>query len=513
MEQGIFKDKRTRLVMAACFIWGIIAHGMAFFKKFSYHDDVPHFNGVGLTYDLGRWFLGVLGEVEDRIFASRHYSMPVINGLLTILCIAFMLILIVRMLGIEDKMIIIGLAGVMVAFPAVTGIFGFIYTAQYYYFGALLGVIGAYVYYRDRCLKTGIVCATLMALSVAVYQSNISIHITVLLLFMLNETVRSDTKWKDWFLLAGRNILICAGFMVEYIVLNKIFLAVKGMELSDYKGVSSFGMTNPAEYIMRIYSAYKRFLRPADYIIEAEGVSANMYPWSIKYFHVVLIIISLVLIVIFIRSLESKGQMLRTGLIIALSPLFAYSVYVMVGESEVHGLMTYGEVFLFFIPAYVISRMGYGKGAISLAKKACLVLTLAIGFLFARYSNICYLKAQIMQTEAISYYNTLISRIQSTEGYTNNTPIAFLGDRSKNDEDFSGNRLFDPIYLPPYQGNSIINDFSWKETMKMWCGFDWTEADEDKLSDLSGSVGTMPCYPDDGSVKMVDNVLVVKFSD
>ena len=120
-------------------------------------------------------------------------------------------------------------------------------------------------------------------------------------------------------------------------------------------------------------------------------------------------------------------------------------------------------------------------------------------------------QADVMQTEAISYYNTLITRIQSTEGYTADTPVVYIEDRSKNDDSFSGNKAFDPIYLPPYQGNSIINDFAWEETMELWCGFAPVKGDEEELDPKV--IEGMSVYPDDGSVKMVKGTVVVKFSD
>ena len=134
---------------------------------------------------------------------------------------------------------------------------------------------------------------------------------------------------------------------------------------------------------------------------------------------------------------------------------------------------------------------------------------LAIAFMMARYANVCYLKAEIMQAEAINYYDTLIARIQMTEGYTEDTPVAYIGARNKNDDMLVGTKFFEPIYLPPYQGNSIINDFAWEETMELWCGFKPPEGSVPN----STKVREMPCYPAAGSVQMIDGTVVVKFAD
>ena len=47
--------------------------------------------------------------------------------------------------------------------------------------------------------------------------------------------------------------------------------------------------------------------------------------------------------------------------------------------------------------------------------------------------------------------------------------------------------------------------------MNMWCGFSRVEGDVPESG--SAQIAAMPVYPDDGSIKMIDGVLVVKFSD
>ncbi len=496
--------------MAACGIWGIIAHGPAMFGKFSFHDDVAWFNGVGVTYELGRWCLGASGEIFEKIFGSFHYSTPAFNGALTLAALAFLIYIICRRLKINDRYVIIALCGVTVCFPAITNIFGFVYTAPYYYIGAALGALGAYYFYEKKNIISFIVCTVCMALSTGIYQSNIPVNMMILLLFMLDEAYSSDMKWKEYVILAAKNAGICACFMAEYFIMNAAFLKIKGRQMYEYKGVSRFGMTGAADYIRRIYTAYKRFIKPADYI-NYDGVSANMFPWNIKYFHILLIVAGIILIVFMLQKLEMR-RMIQTGILILVSPLFAYFIYVMVGEEDSHGGMTFGEVFMFMLCAYVIEKVKESRKAAAVISRICVALMIVIAVLYVRFANVCYLKAYIMQSEAISYYNTLIARIESAEGYTRETPIAYIGDLAKNDDGLNGTKLFDPIYLPPFQGNSLINDFMWEETMEMWCGFSRVPADEEDISDMD-AVKAMPVYPDSGSIKMVDDVLVVKFAE
>ena len=114
------KFKRsTRVAFLSTLIWGVLANGMALFNKFSFHDDLENFYGVGNTYVLGRWMLGVCDDLGKKAFGSTHFSMPLFNGLWTILAIAVAVCLLIELLEIKNEWLIVLLSGVMVAFPSV----------------------------------------------------------------------------------------------------------------------------------------------------------------------------------------------------------------------------------------------------------------------------------------------------------------------------------------------------------------------------------------------------------
>ena len=65
--------KNFKLILYSTFLWGIFAHGMMIFNKFSYHDDAGLFE-YGLTYSLGRWMLGLIGDFVTFLFVLRIFN-------------------------------------------------------------------------------------------------------------------------------------------------------------------------------------------------------------------------------------------------------------------------------------------------------------------------------------------------------------------------------------------------------------------------------------------------------
>ena len=138
-------DRRFWVVLFSTIIWGIFAHGMALFNKYSVHDDNKFLFGIGWTYQSGRWGLAILGKLYKIILGGELYSLPLLNGFISILCIAFSAYLIIHLLEIEQKGLCIAIASILVSFPTITSIFGFMFTAPYYMIALLFAVFGIWI--------------------------------------------------------------------------------------------------------------------------------------------------------------------------------------------------------------------------------------------------------------------------------------------------------------------------------------------------------------------------------
>ena len=508
MEKFAEKIDKSLLktVLCSAAVWGLLAHGMAMFNKYSFHDDTTSFNGVGATYESGRWMLGILGDLSAKLAGSKNYSLPVVNSAITILCIAVIVYLLASSLKIHSKLLTILLCGSMVTFPSVTGTFSYMFTAPYYYFASLLGVMGAWIFFRKKNLWSLFVCTVLMACSVGVYQANIPVCICTLLLYMLEDIRQFDMDWKSFWKIALSNAAICIGFIVEYFLINQYFLHKLDIVLSDYQGINNFGKTSLSNYIYRILCGYGSFFYP----------STAVEDFSARYVYALLIVIAAIIAVFTLRKMRilKTPKAWQTILVLIAYPIAACFVYLMVDPWNVYTLMTFGQAFAFALIVWLIDK--YPENGTKVECAFCKTAAALLGILAIlniRYSNICYLKADVMQTQMISYYTTLITRIESTEGYTENTPVVYIGEDNKHDKNLVGiSKYFDDLDLPTYKESFIFNDYAWKENMELWCGFSPELGDAAEFAG-NAEVASMPCYPDQGSIRCIDGKIVVKFAD
>ena len=78
------KAKEKWCAALAVFVCGFLAHGYFFTNKISYHDDSCYYFGVGMTFGSGRWALGLIQKVMNKV-GFLNYSSSWWNGGLCIL--------------------------------------------------------------------------------------------------------------------------------------------------------------------------------------------------------------------------------------------------------------------------------------------------------------------------------------------------------------------------------------------------------------------------------------------
>ena len=128
------RKKITDIQMAtfvSVFVFGLVAHGYIIFNRLSYHDNSACLFSLGGTYESGRWMLGLVYDLT--LHTTKLYSVPVFNGLLSVLFIAIAAMKMVEILDIKSKVLSVYVAGIMVVYPVVTGIFSYMFTSWVYF--------------------------------------------------------------------------------------------------------------------------------------------------------------------------------------------------------------------------------------------------------------------------------------------------------------------------------------------------------------------------------------------
>lgn len=295
---------------------------------------------------------------------------------------------------------------------------------------------------------------------------------------------------------------MCFSFLLVYLVISNIMtLLLYGTWYNPFTRATQLTL------LERIIKSYIVFLYPEF------NPTGNVFLFNTKILHYCLIVLGLFITTMYLHKIynEDKLKFIEVLLVIIMIPLAAYFIYCMV--DYVHTVMTFANAFTLFLFVYLFDNYVLGKGFLkSNVKYVSYIILVLIMLSFVRISNICYTKATIVQENAISFYTTLITKIKCIDNYDDNLPVVYINEFQKEDITFHGIWAFEDINITPFHYDSIINSYTWEKTMKIWCGFDPIKGNAEDFID-NEVVKNMTRYPKDGSIKIVDNTIVVKFAD
>ena len=498
----------ARTAFLSAVLWGLVAHGMALTNKFSTHDDVAFLFMTGSTINLGRWMLYVVGWLETLLFGDGHYSLPMINGLLSLCCIGFAAGLMTDLLGLRKKRSSAALGGFMAVFPTVTGLFGYMFTAHYYMLAMLMMVCSVWLICRVNTWWAATFAVLLGGCSIGIYQAFLPMLLSLMLFFDLRYLSEKKDRIGDFLKLAAGQALCTLGIMALYFAANRFFLVKFQIEQISYMGISEVGSTPLKTYLERAGIAYREFFYPTRY------VSSDMFPMHVWYLHAAMVAAEALLglrLVIHTMAEQKYRTAALLILLLLLVPLGCNFIFVM--AEYVHGLMTYSQVAQLALFLWLTDRLEIRREGLRRAASCVFAAALGLaGIMYVRYDNQCYLKTNFQQQAAISWYSALTARIKSTPGYQQDLPVAFLNGEDKQDLTLYNIDELNFISEPPYADDitEYLNSYSWKAFMERWCGFSPVYADPAEWEDRE-EIRNMPHYPDDGSVRIIDETVIVNF--
>lgn len=498
------------MALKSTLIVGIITHLFALTNVLHNYDSVglqPYGYGTGI--ESGRWFLNLVAWRAIDWFGQ--YNVMMFNGLLMILLLAVSAALFVSVYRLSEKSAIcIGV--VFATAPAVTSTMFFRYTAPFYGLAILLAVLAVWFLEKFRLgLVFSVGCT---ALALGLYQAYAPLTIGMFVLLLMQHTLRNDTPVGKLIL---KGLYYCAAIAlgtVAYYIALQFLLNHYGKVLNEYQGISSMGSMGVADLLVRAkFAIVTYFKMPLTNYCDL----AQTKPVVISY----LLLEGLLLLTVVYLLMTRVRQILPTILMAVLVVCFALGVgfiEVMVPDGSVYTIMVFSYVLVLCAPLVLwelvelpekesFERIGRACGSAIMA----LVLFVCINYGYQADTN--YTALYYANQKTINYLNSLVVQVRMTEGFTSDKEWAFIG------------MIEDPMLedtwesVPGFGGNptfrKLVNDYGQYAWPREYLGVRIPYASEKRVSELAqlDKVKAMPCWPDAGSIAVVDNTMVLKFEE
>ena len=498
-------------VLIAGIIVGILSHIYMMTNKLPNIDDYISLFHYGSGYASGRWFLALLGNFMFKIDGT--YSLPFFNGFIYILTLSLAIMIFLKPFCFENRWTKRILAGLFLSFPTVTATMGFMFTAPFYGVAVLFMAIAFYILVS---YKYGfLISIVFICLSLGIYQAYWGLAAGFLLLYLMLLCMDKQGSNLNIVLLAIKSFVALLFGVMLYLFVNQIMLSIQGVGMTEYQGLSEMGQFELSRIPEILSMAYGWFFG----FTTENYLHITWYPYVRIVIAIGYVLTALSAVHVFIRNRKQIFKNLALLIFLAVFPLAVNSIYIMCSNaSYVHSLMCYSVVLVFLIPFVFMDgiRKENIQGLVaSGVRYGYLFAVLVVIIFYIRFANIYYLNLELAFYETSHFMETLSARIQDADNYTIDKPICFYGSyRETVNRNIWELRMVNNMTGTVDVGNVINAPLMRKAYSRVYLGNTFYELDDlSILNEYEQQIKEMPSYPNDGSIAVMEDVVVVKFSD
>ena len=518
-------DKRIKMCFLSAFICGLFAHIYALTNHLYNYDELWHTpTGFGTGLEVGRWALSITVWIQKVLF-DDCFTIPFINGTLTIILYAVAACFVVSALDIKDEFYAIIVGGLMTTFPALTCRMFFMFTTHYYAIGIAMVAAGAWIIAKKKLniLKVTVAIA-LTVYGMAIYQANFATAVCILvgnlLVWFITENVELKTAIKKCI----NYDLYLGACMALFLAGSKIALSITGKQMETYENLDKMGQLSMEQLIEGIIRCYKTFFKLP--IIDVYSMNPN------RIVKITFLICFLVFLYTFVKVWMMKKEVylkVLVSLVFAVLPIAVNLIIIMaISSGTMYSIMVYEIVFVFIISIACLeairtcnsditaipNKMVIDKVETLLNSVTAVMLVITV-ITYIWFANGNYLAMEYTNQHDNAYYQTLMTQIKSVDGYHADMPITMIG-KPVVDSTYTRQDMIGGTFNISGKSSTNINAYSSWNIMTRVLGYDPVNRNSDEEEEYFrglDEVVNMPCYPSSGSIKIIDDTIVIKFQE
>lgn len=493
-------SRRDIVTLFILFITAFFTHYYLFTHRFLNEDMLGYtlYNTRHIT--LGRWSEVII-----------DYISPSIMFLIVCVLLPITSFLIIKILGFSSQVFSLLSAIICVVFPSLSYAFGYTLLVAIYCTSLFEAVLA--VYFTQKYKYGFLPGALLLGISCGGYQSSIgcSISLCFCLLFI---AIAAGKPLKECFLYALRLFSMGVLGMIVYFIGMKLSLYFTHLELSAYKGMSDIGkipLNSIPALLLKTYRNFFAFFKGEAFFYSSGAAKLSYLLFAVS---------GLSCLIYTLIQLTKKKEFVRCLLIVLLiivSPIIINLFDFVVPNGGASALNVYQFVFVFlWLLRWLDNYVNIPTFAQWIMSIAC--ITIIANFYYI--DNVHYLKAEVITDRSTYLWNRILTRIEETEGYQESMPLMIVASDSYRKEKEKTANEFSPIILNDYEQGlgAYIALGPWANykpivLLRNLFGSEFSTVDDSTISQILSCPEylEMTIYPEAGSIKVIDEIMVVNF--
>lgn len=516
-------NKDRKFVLVWSLILGVITHFLLLTNLIMSQDGLLngiHYTAGAYEATLGRWGINIVDSFRNNI------SFPFITTLISIVVMAFISLLLTEIFEIKSKTSKIFTVLSVVASPSLCITLLYTYTADAYLVAMFLSVFTVYALYKIKSPKTGIPLAIVsFVFTMAIYQSYMGITIGLILMLAVKRLLSGESTVleavKDIFSKAV--IIIVSAIM--YFITTKILLETKGLALSGYGGLSQISLAAIfGNFIPSIKSAYMSFAK----FFFADGIILNRTWGRDKLYLAFFAVYAVGMLILFVRGMKNAenkkkfwGKYIFVGIIILALPMALNLVLIAAPGNQIYYLTSTQMMLMIpFVFAIFEKTLNINKSNfVNLLNWALIIITLIIMLTYFFTIAVTYETIELSFNQAKSVATRILTRMEEIPGYRAGMKSMFVG--VIDDINFPKTMdIYNFAITNSFRGSILHGTYygqqsTWTNFMNIFCGQQLYYCEDYEYYNIINSeeFEKMEIFPGEDSVKIINDVMVVKFTD
>ena len=497
-------------VLAFCstVIIGLLAHVYVFLHRLPNHDGIINIYNTQAKVKSGRFFLGPASGM------STFFDLPWVIGMLSIIFLAFAAVCTIILFDVRKKISIVLVSGIIVVFPSVSATFSYMFTADGYMLGIFFAILAVVL---TKKFKYGFIAGALfVCLSVGIYQANLSVVLTFVTLWIIHEILFLDASTKVIGMHIVRSGLMTGIGMVLYLAVYKVYTVLLSVPITSYQGMDKVGTLTIHDIphrLVQIKEQLQNFF--FDGLFNYREVS---FLTELNVLIFITIIVSVVTLIVKKQLYKKMVHMMILAVLVMSLPISYYIVYFISPVAFYHMLMVFSlsSVYIFLVLLYdavddirplLIERIS------SWATVLLIFLTI---FNFGLIANISYFNMELRNEKTINLANRVLDRIEQLDEYEDIEKITVFGNvqmYSKMSAEVIPSRI--PFMIGSTGEVFISQRHHYAALFDSYFGYSLDFATKEEMERIQQSTEykEMATWPAKDSIKVFDNIVVVKFED
>lgn len=504
-------DKTTFLW---AFFGGLLIH-MYRLTNFAMIPESPYFfYDQNDRADHGRWLLHYITDWTGWL------DLQWLNGVMTILYLSLACVLVVRLLKIKSPAVGAFTGLLFMANPATAALVHFTYLADGFAFAVLLGTLAVFCVEKlanrgGRMTVLGAALgAVLLCLSLAIYQSNLSLAAFLCIAILARAIFEHDSKlWQR----AGAMLTMGVGGTLLYLASVKLI----DVPMTDHAALNTMGSIDLAGSVEMLKWLYLDSSHPYMDLLTYPTTAG----WQLLGWLGLLLFAGLVfLLVVHTRLWKRPLELVVLCAMMAAIPAAWWLINLLQPNAGVQNplqanssalmwpvLLAFGE--------YAAARLREAKRpamprAAQLAQWASWVCCALLAFHFTVFDNQYYTLTRLTYEKDQALYNRVLSRMEEQPEYQFGMPLLIEGapEQAENSTPLAEFSSKINKYMSQYQPRSNLYSDGQRLFLNQFLNADFQSVDRETSERILNSeeFAEMPLWPAEGSIRVIDGVMVMK---